>query len=194
MIPYTNLAAENILLRPFHFGDAPILAAAIQESLAELRPWMSWAHQGYDEQEAGEFIALTRARWEDGTLYGFAIVDSQNGELLGGVSLSHLHPVYHFCNLGYWVRSSRRGQGIAGRAARLAARFALEKLKLVRVEVVVAVSNAASLKVADKIGAQREGVLRDRIIVREQVYDGAMYSFVAQDFGLEAKAEWTGPA
>lgn len=194
MIPYTNLAAEQILLRPFHFSDAPMLAAAIQESLVDLKPWMSWAHDGYDQKEAGEFVALTRARWEEGTLYGFAIVDAQNGQLLGGVSLSHLHPVYHFCNLGYWVRTGRRGQGIAGQAARLAARFAFEKLKLVRVEVVVAVGNAASLKVAEKIGAHREGVLRNRVIVREQLHDGAMYSFVPQDFGLQAQPEWSGPA
>jgi len=193
MIPYTNLAEDRVVLRPFHFSDVPDLAQAVNESLAELKPWMSWAHDGYGQKDASEFIALTRARWEQGALYGFAITDVKDGTFLGGCSLSHIHAVYHFCNLGYWVRTSRRGQGIAGQAARLAARFALETLGLVRVEVVVAVENTASLQVAEKIGAHREGVLRNRIIVRAQVLDAVMYSFTPQDFGLNLKLEWNGP-
>lgn len=191
-IPHTTVSDGNVTLRPFHFSDGPDLYAAARESLAELKPWMSWAHDGYSSREAGEFIALTRSRWEEGTLYGFAITDAQDGTLMGGVSLSHIHPVYHFCNLGYWVRTGRRGQGIAGRAARLAARFAFEKVGLVRVEVVAAVGNEASLKVAEKIGAHREGVLRNRIIVREQAHDAVMFSFIPQDFGLEVKLTWNG--
>ena len=51
-------------------------------------------------------------------------------------------------------------------------------------EIVVAVENAASLKVAEKSGAHREGVLRDRMTVREKVHDAVMFSFVRADFGL----------
>jgi RimJ/RimL family protein N-acetyltransferase len=67
-------------------------------------------------------------------------------------------------------------------AARLAARFAFEKVRLARVEVVVAVGNEASLKVAEKIGAHREGVLRNRIVVRGKMHDAVMFSFIPQDF------------
>lgn len=193
MIPYTNLTEDQILLRPFHFSDGPALWEAVRESLEELKPWMSWAHEGYDRQEASDFIALARAQWEQGSVYGFAITDARDGVLVGGCGLSHVHPVYHFCNLGYWVRTSRRGQNTAARAARLAARFALERLKLVRVEIVVALGNTASLRVAAKSGAQREGDLRNRIIVRDQAYDAAMFSFTPQDFNLPVRIEWQGP-
>ena len=47
--------------------------------------------------------------------YGFAIIDAENGDVLGSCGLNHLHPVYRLCNLGYWVRTSRHGEGIAGR-------------------------------------------------------------------------------
>jgi RimJ/RimL family protein N-acetyltransferase len=187
LIPYTNLTDGVVTLRPFHFSDTPNLHEALKESLPELILWMSWAHAGYSQKEAGEFIALTRAGWEEGRLYGFAITDAHDGRILGGCSLSHFHPVYKFCNLGYWVRTSRRGRGLAGRAARLSARYAVEKLGLLRVEVVVAVGNQASLKVAEKIGVHREGVLRNRIIVRQNVYDAVMFSFTPQDFKLMAE-------
>jgi RimJ/RimL family protein N-acetyltransferase len=92
--------------------------------------------------------------------------------------------VYHFCNLGYWIRSSRHGEGIAGRSAKLAARFAFEKVKLIRTEIVIAVGNEASRRVAEKIGAHYEGILLNRMTVGTQIYDAHMYSLVPADFGL----------
>src|SRR5512141_2472353 len=119
-------------MRKFHLRDAEELYTAVHESLADLKPWMSWAHDNYSLEEAKDFIRITRARWEDGSLYAFAIAEKSR-RILGGCSLSHIHPVYHLCNLGYWLRTSRHGEGIAGRAATLAARFAFEQIGLIRV-------------------------------------------------------------
>ncbi len=145
---------------------------------------MSWAYDDYSLNDTREFIRITRARWQEGTLYAFAITDAMSGLVLGGCSLSHIHPIYHLCNLGYWVRSSSRGRGIAGRATRMAARYAFEKVGLVRVEIVIAPENKASLRVAEKVGARYEGILRNRMVVGQEVYDAVMYSLIPQDFGL----------
>ncbi|MGC8857312.1 MAG: GNAT family N-acetyltransferase [Anaerolineae bacterium] len=186
MIPYTTLSDGHVTLRPFQFADLGALYAAIRESLADLKPWMSWAHDDYHERDAHDFIAIARARWNEGGLYGFAITSSKDGSLLGACNLSQVHPQYRFCNLGYWVRSSQRGKGIAAKAAQLAARFAFEKVGLIRVEVVVATENLASLRVAEKIGAQREGVLRNRIVVGQKAYDAVMFSLIPEDLGLKS--------
>ena len=112
------------------------------------------------------------------------ITDAQDGSLLGGCGLGNLIPTYHLANLGYWVRQSQRGKGIAPRAARLIARWGIERLHLLRAEIVVAVGNTASLRVAEKSGARREGVLRNRILVGSKVYDAVMHSLTPQDFGI----------
>ena len=179
-----------VLLRPFQLEDAQEMFAAVQESLTDLKPWMSWAYDDYSLNDAREFIRITRARWQERTLFAFAITDAKSGLVLGGCSLSHIHPVYYLCNLGYWVRSSRRGQGLAGRATLLAARYAFEKVGLARVEIVIAPQNEASLRVAQKVGAHYEGVLRNRMVVGQAVYDAVMYSLIPQDFGLTARLEW----
>lgn len=178
---------EVILMRPFRVEDAEETYAAVRESLAHLKPWMSWAHDGYSLSDSREFIRITRARWGEGSLFAFAITDVKSGSVLGGCSLSHIHPVYHLCNLGYWVRSSRRGEGIAVRATQLAARFAFEKIGLIRVEIVIAIENKASIRVAEKAGAHYEGILRNRMVVGKNVYDAHMYSLVPQDFGLQPR-------
>ena len=178
------LTDKVVVLRRFHPRDVDALHAAVDESLPDLIPWMSWAHADYGRGDVEEFIRVVTETWDTGRYYALAITDARDGTMLGTASLSHIHPVYNFCNLGYWVRSSRRGNGFAPRAARLAAKYGFEQLHLLRVEIVAAVENAASIKVAEKSGAHREGILRQRMTVREQVHDAVMFSFIRSDFGL----------
>lgn len=185
MLSSIRLTDEELLLRPFRLDDAPALHCAVRESLQALSLWMSWATDAYSERTAREYIAIARARWEEHTFYGFAI--TRGDDFLGACTLSSIHPIYHFCNLGYWVRTSCHGQGIAGRAAKLVARFAFEQLGLIRVEIVIGLGNRASLRVAEKIGAHYEGILLNRMVVGKSVYDAHMYSLLPSDFGLTAR-------
>ncbi|MFT3890233.1 MAG: GNAT family protein [Anaerolineales bacterium] len=182
----TSLTDGIVTLRPFRMEDANELCVAARKSLFDLKPWMSWAHDEYSLEEARSFIAITRARWEENTLFAFVITDAKTESVLGGISLSHIHPVYHLCNVGYWVRTSRHGEGIAGRAAKLATRFGFEHAGLVRAEIVIAVENQKSKRVAEKLGAHYEGILLNRMVVGKSVYDAHMYSIIPQDFGLHA--------
>ncbi len=185
MLSSIHLIDGDIILRPFHFEDAQPLCQAVRESLKELSPWMSWANEQYTEMTAREYISIARARWEERTLHAFAI--TRGSGILGGCTLSSIHPVYQFCNVGYWVRTACQGRGIAGRAAKLAVRFAFEKLGLIRAEIVVAVGNDRSARVAEKIGAHYEGTLLNRMVVGKSVYDARMYSLLPSDFGLAAR-------
>lgn len=181
----THLIDADITLRPFHIDDSTQLYQAVHESLRELKPWMSWATENYAEYTAREYIAITKARWEERTLFAFAI--TRDYEIVGGCTLSSIHPVYHYCNVGYWVRTSSHGHGIAGRAAKLVARFGFEQVGLIRAEIVVAVGNHASMRVAEKIGAHYEGILLNRVVVGKSIYDAHMYSLLPADFGLVAR-------
>lgn len=180
-----QLVDEDLLLRPFRLSDSTQLFEAVRESLTELKPWMSWATDGYTEMTAREYITIARARWDEHTFYAFAMTRAE--EILGICTLSSIHPIYHFCNLGYWVRTSCHGQGIAGRAAKLVARFAFENLGLIRVEIVIGIGNHASLRVAQKIGAHDEGILLNRMVVGSLIYDAHMFSLLPSDFGLVAR-------
>ena len=57
-------------------------------------------------------------------------------------------------------------------------------LHLVRIEIVMSVDNVPSQRVAEKLGAAREGILRNRLIQREGVSDAIMYSLTPRDFGV----------
>jgi RimJ/RimL family protein N-acetyltransferase len=119
--------------------------------------------------------------WAEGTRYDFAIIDATDGTLLGGCGLSNISRTHRLANLFYWVRSSCTGRGAATAAARLLARFGFEHAGLLRVEIVVAVGNGASLHVAEKSGAQHEGLLRNRLQMHGKQYDAHMFSLIPSD-------------
>ena len=78
-------------------------------------------------------------------------------------------------------RTSAAGRGVATRAARLAARFAFEQLGLNRIEIVAAVGNIPSQRVAEKASARREGVLRNRLLINGESLDAVLFSLVPED-------------
>ena len=148
--------------------------AAAVESVADVHPRMAWCHEGYSLDEARAWIASTQESLRKGTAYEHAIVD-ETGRFLGGCGVNFINPLNRMANLGYWVRSSAAGRGVAVAAARQAADFAFRELKLVRLEIVCAVGNTRSQRVAEKLGATREAVLKNRVMLPTGPSDAVMH-------------------
>src|ERR1700754_4379247 len=127
-----ELTDGKILLRPWRVDDEEALCEAITESLAELAPWMPWCHEGYQRESTRTFLAAREEAWRNDIDYSFAIMDASTGELLGSLGINQVNRMYRMANLGYWVRTSRTGRGVALRATLLGARFGFEQQQLER--------------------------------------------------------------
>jgi ribosomal-protein-serine acetyltransferase len=182
MVEPVTLSDGFVTLRPQGPQDLDQLYESVIESMTELSAWMSWAHPDYSLDETRAWLKTNPDTWKLGTAYNFAILDASDGSFLGGCGLNNIHAVDNFANLGYWVRTSRTGQGVATAAARLIAEFGFDRVRLTRAEIVVAGGNKVSQRVAAKAGATREAVLRNRIKVRETIHDGVMFSLIPEDF------------
>lgn len=164
-------------LRAYEREDAEPLWEAARESVAEVFPWLPWCHAGYSMREAVAWVDSRRQLAALGHEYSFAIV-GEDGRLLGGCGINQINRIHRFANLGYWVRTSATRRGAATEAVRQVAQFAFDNTDLVRLEIVCAVGNDASQRVAERSGAVREGVLRHRLLLRGQPVDAVMYSLV----------------
>jgi RimJ/RimL family protein N-acetyltransferase len=142
---------------------------------------MPWAHPDYSLDESKKWIELCARTWAKGKEYNFAIPDANDGSLLGGCGLNQVRRKARFANLGYWVRSKGTRKGIATAAALLVARFGFDELGLTRIEIGAATSNVASLRVAEKIGATRQGIQKKKIAFRDKVYDRLVFSLTPKD-------------
>jgi len=189
----TEFIDGPILIRPYRPDDIEALFTAVRESINELSLWMPWCHANYAIEETREFILSRTQGKMDQTEYAFGIFDSNSGAFLGGTGINQIHRLHQLGNLGYWVRTSAAGRGVATTAARLAARFGFAVVGLSRLEILAAVNNTASQRVAEKLGAQREGVLRRRLFLQGQPQDGVLYSLVSEDIAQSDKVRGTAP-
>lgn len=169
-------------LRYYRPADAAIVFEAVDESRAEIGAWMDWCHADYGPRDAEIWVASQPALRAAGD-HPMVIVDAVTDHLLGASGLNQVNAAHAFANLGFWVRTSATGRGVAARAARLVAIAGLSALGLQRIEIVTDVRNTASIGVAEKIGAHRESVARNRLRHGGESHDAYMFSLVTDDLG-----------
>jgi RimJ/RimL family protein N-acetyltransferase len=140
--------------------DAPLLKAAVDSSLDHLRPWMPWAHEDPQLLPAKvELLRMFRGHFDLGQDFVYGIFTADESEAVGGTGL-HRRSFEGVLEIGYWIRASRVGQGLATEATAAVARVGFEVAEASRIEIRVASENAASLAIPRKLGFVEEGTLR----------------------------------
>jgi len=158
-------------------ADDQALLEAVRGSVPEVGRWMTWCHPGYALADALEWITSRAPARETGSAYEFLITGA-DGLVLGCCGVNCVNPENRFANLGYWVRTSHTGRGVAVAAVGLLADWVFSHTDLVRLEIVVAVGNRASQRVAEKSGAVLEGTLRSRLRIHGSCHDALMNSLI----------------
>ncbi len=165
-------------IRPYQLKDIDEVYAAASESYGHIARWMGWMTPDYSREQAAKWVEHAVTSWERGDAYEHLIVDAVNGSIVGACGLNQLNRVNGVCNLGYWVRTSRLGQGAALKAALLLRDFGFQSVELNRLEIVVANGNTFSRKVAESTGAVYEGLQQMRLKVGDIAHDSHMYALL----------------
>jgi RimJ/RimL family protein N-acetyltransferase len=166
----------DVSIRPYEPTDAVAMHEAARESWAEVEPWMLWAHEDYSLAEAEAWVALTTRAFAERAMFEFVISDG-TGRFLGGIGINQIDDANRRANVGYWVRTSAAGQGVATAAVRQVIAWARANTELERLEIVVAADNAASLRVAERV-AVKEGVLRSRLLLHGVFHDAVLFAVI----------------
>lgn len=156
--PALPLSDDVVTLRPWTERDVPAIASACRDD--EIARWLDQVPQPYTEADARTYVALARRGLKDSTLATFAVTDGASGEVLGSIGIHVLDAGNAVAEVGYWVKREARGRGVAGRALRLAAAWAISDCGIERLQLRADELNEASQRVAERAGFTREGVLR----------------------------------
>lgn len=175
------LANANIVIRPFEPTDADEFVRAAHESIDTVGTWMSWCTPSFNRDKALGWFATCDQDREAGRAYDMGLFCAATGQLLGGAGINQLAAHHRYGNIGYWVRQSRQGQGIALQAVALLRDFGFTQLGLFRLEIVMGVGNAASEAVAIAAGATFECRARNRIFLHGQPIDAYIYILIPVD-------------
>ena len=163
MNPPYRIHTERLVLRCWDPGDAPRLKEAVDSSLDHLRPWMPWAvNEPQPLEQKVELLRRFRAQFDVGEDFVYGIFTHDEETVVGGSGL-HTRVGRDAFEIGYWIRASRVGEGLATEAAAALTRVGLELCCAERIEIRVEPTNAASAAVPRKLGFHEEATLRRRI-------------------------------
>jgi ribosomal-protein-serine acetyltransferase len=176
--PPTEINTPRLALRRIDSTLTERLMPAIDSSHAELDEWMGWSADATLASTI-DFARHSAMAWDEGSAYQFYIL--MDGEPVGTIGLNRVNPIFSSAEIGYWIRSDLAGQGLTTEAASAVVGFAFDDLGLHRVELHAGVGNHGSIRVAEKLGFQREGVLRDGARGIHGFHDAIVFGLLATD-------------
>jgi len=162
------------VLRPWHERDQPGLVAIannvkIWRNLTDLFP------HPYTEADADAWIAL--ARETDRSVHLAIEVEDRVAGGIGALAGSGVSIAT--ADFGYWLGEPYWGRGLATAAARALAGVLMAQRRFARLQAPVFAGNAASMRVLEKAGFVREGVLRQSVTKDGALMDSVMYARTA---------------
>lgn len=176
-----TLALGRVTLRPLRYRDRAEWMRVREVNRSWLARWEATSPAG--EAPPRSYNAMVRsqsAQARSGLQVPLAIL--LDGALVGQVSINPLWWGSLRCGaIGYWVSSTVAGQGIAPLSVALLTDHALMVMGLHRIELNIRPENAASLRVAQKLGFRDEGVRRSYLHIDGAWRDHRAFALTAEE-------------
>jgi len=169
--------SETIELRAIARPDIGRFWEVIERDRVHLERWLGWA-QAARFESTRIFLEDQIAQHAEGRAAHYGIW--WNGRLAGAIGLRNLDAPAE-TSVGYYLATFACGNGIMTAALRTLTRTAIERLGVYRIELVAALGNMESRRVAERAGFVFEGIARARVIVHGKLHDAAVYARVASD-------------
>jgi ribosomal-protein-serine acetyltransferase len=152
---------ERLTLRCPRAGDGSQVNAAVRESHAELRPWMTWAVEVDPVAKTEENMRAAADEFLLRKSMRFLIFLKGTDTLVGSSGLHHPNWEVPSFETGYWARTCFAGQGYIVEAVNGLTEMAFTQLGARRMQIICDSLNVRSAAVARRAGYQLEGVLRN---------------------------------
>lgn len=132
-------------------------------------------HQKILEYEYKNTLSLSMIR--------YWVFEKNNPEkVIGTVSLRNIiRPIYASCTIGYKMDRDYMNRGYCTEAIKSILAEAEKSLGIHRVEAYILPTNAPSIHLVEKLGFEKEGLLRDKIMLEGIRKDHFLYSYIANN-------------
>lgn len=180
------LPTPRLTLRPLVPADASAVYAMHADPVT-LRYWSTppWAEPAL----ADELIARDLAAMAAGDYIRLGIERQSDGRLIGLCTLFAFYLPSRRCEIGYILHRDSWGQGYMHEALLTLLDYGFGVLDLNRVEADIDPRNTGSQRTLDRLGFQREGLLRERWIVSGEVSDTALHGLLRRDWLARGAAD-----
>ena len=179
-----QLIGKAVLLRPMTKDDVEAIYACCQDE----RIWTHMPQNLQTREDVQTYVEQALVNREAGTEYPFVIVLRATNEIVGSTRIFDIAAAHKRLEIGHtWLHPSAWRTNVNTECKYLLLTYCFEQLDFQRVQIKTGHENTRSQKAIERIGATKEGILRNHMIrPNGEVRHTVMYSVVQGEW-LEVK-------
>lgn len=171
MKEFPIIETERLILSQLEEKDIPFITEYLQHRIySDLTSNIPYP---YTENDAQLWITMSKEAFEDHTGYTFGIRNKE-GHIIGAIGLHDRDD--DKAELGYWIAMPYWNKGYVTEAAKAIVHFGFKKLNFNKIFATHLLHNPASGKIMEKIGMEKEAVLKQETKKDGAYFDLVMYS------------------
>ena len=174
-----TLPGERVALRWLTAADADDIYEIYADPEA-MRFWSTTAMTA--KSQARTLLREIREEHAAGHLHEWGLVVPQGGKVIGTCTLFHIDRSNRRAEIGFALGRAWWGKGLMGEALTVLLDFAFAELGLRRIEADTDPANSASIRLLESLGFRREGLLRERWNVGDELQDTVFLGLLAREY------------
>ena len=155
------LESERLTLRRYRTEDAASLLCLIDSNRELLVHEFALLAGLRSNADAESYLAAEDEQWNAGRTFCYGIRLKPSDELIGHMRVKNIAWEIPSAELGYFVGGEWQRRGYAGETIRRVLQSAFGEISFERIFLRILPTNEPSLRLAQKLGFQREGLLRN---------------------------------
>ena len=174
-----EITTPRLLLRKFKRGDVRDIFAYASDP--EVTLYTPWEHHR-ELKTTRKFLDSILAAYRQGRPAPWAIVLRGKDRLIGAIGVRNWAIEHSRAEVGYVLAREHWGKGYASEALGAVLAFGFSRMELNRIEAKCVPENKGSIRVVEKSGLRREGMLREVEFCKGKYEDLNLYSILKREF------------
>lgn len=168
-----TIKGSKFILRPWRLTDAVSLQRHADNINIARFLFDRFPHP-YTMVDAERWVLAHQSK---AVITNLAIVIDDNA--VGAIDFKQGEDIYRKnASIGYWLGEQYWGKGIVTEAIQLVVPYAFYNFDITRIQATVNGNNPASIRVLDKAGFTKEGIMKDAIIKHGEIMDEHLYAIL----------------
>ena len=177
---HIQLENEWVLLRPLKKEDM----VALKEAANDAQIWTHMSVELLTDEAILHYMETAFTQYETGASFLFIVIDKRSNKIVGATSFLDISIPHKRLEIGAtWYHPSVWRTHINTNCKYLLLQYGFEQLQLNRVQIKTGHENERSQRAIERIGAQKDGILRNHMVQRNgQIRHTVMYSITQEDW------------
>ncbi|KAB3537291.1 GNAT family N-acetyltransferase [Alkaliphilus pronyensis] len=180
-IPFPKLETERLLLREVESTDVNQVFNILSDpKVAEYE----YFYPVKTKEEANKFITRYKAELKDKEEITWGTIVKETDELVGMCCIGDFNEGARRCVIGYQIKQIEWGKGYATEAVAAIIDYGFNVMNINRIEAAITPGNDASVRVLEKLNFVKEGLLRERDLMKGKLEDGIIMSMLKREYKI----------